>query len=298
MKLILSALLVIISAVVSGCDGSSTPATTATGRFIDGPVAGLTYVSGSHSGTTAADGSFIYEIGKAVKFSINGVIIGEAPAEAVMTPIQLALVSNPNANASSTEVVNIVRFLMSASTIDAAGNMTIDPTKVMTTASPQAIAFSNSTSVFRGAMNTIAPAISSISTSQVVSHLTTSIYNQCAGTYSGTYTGIQATFVPMTSATSVPSSRNTGGEITNDSTTVLGSWTATIRHDGTVTGSTSQGDVISGTLKDGTVFNGVVGASMRWTGNLNLSKKMLSGTISSIGRNQGSGVLYTFTGSM
>ncbi|BCS55340.1 hypothetical protein [Geobacter sp. SVR] len=304
MKLIPSFVLIAgLCSVISGCGGSSSAPTTATGKFIDGPVGGLTYVSGALSGTTAPDGSFTYEIGKSVKFSVNGIVIGEAPAEAVMTPIHLAAVHDPNANASSDEVVNIVRFLMAASTIDAHGAMTIDNTKVVPTSS-HTLAFSNTTSAFRNMINDVAPGMAAVSVSQAKTHLTSSINSQCAGTYTGTYQGFQtvainSTFPQMTSAMPGAGGRNQGGALITEPT-ILGSWTITIKSDGTASGSTSRGEAINGSLSNGITFHATVGENMVWDGKLNLAGGSLSGFISymSTGRNQGGGSIQSsFTGS-
>ncbi|MBI2354097.1 MAG: hypothetical protein HYV06_03550 [Deltaproteobacteria bacterium] len=107
-----------------GGTASSVPESR-TGKFVDGPVEGLTYESGSQKGVTDASGTFRYEEGKAVKFSVGGILIGQATAQPVMTPITLARESNPSADATTDQVVARVRFLMAVSEIDAAGNMKI-----------------------------------------------------------------------------------------------------------------------------------------------------------------------------
>lgn len=115
-----------LAACGGGVGGSSAPAPEfKTGKFVDGPVEGLTYESGSQKGVTDANGTFKYEEGKAVKFSVGGILVGQATAQPVMTPITLARESNPNADATTDQVVARVRFLMAISEIDAAGNMKI-----------------------------------------------------------------------------------------------------------------------------------------------------------------------------
>jgi len=78
------------------------------GVFRDTAVAGLSYVSGGTSGVTQSDGSFIYEDGETVTFSIGGVTIGTTDAQGVITPVDLV----SGAASSTTAVVNIVRFLL------------------------------------------------------------------------------------------------------------------------------------------------------------------------------------------
>lgn len=127
---IMMVVLATVALGITGCgggSGSSNPApTTATGKFIDAPVAGLSYVSGNQNGVTGADGSFTYEIGKNVKFTIGDIVLGEAPAQTVMTPINLS--KTPGADASTPDVVAILQFLQSISSTDpASGTITIQP---------------------------------------------------------------------------------------------------------------------------------------------------------------------------
>lgn len=93
----------------------STPQ-AAQGVFVDAPVAGLHYVSGSLSGTTDAAGHFNYVPGQPVTFSVGGVTIGSTTGQAVVTP--LALVPNA-ADVTNDIVTNIGAFLQS---LDSGGN--------------------------------------------------------------------------------------------------------------------------------------------------------------------------------
>lgn len=91
-------------------------AQTAQGVFVDAPVSGLHYVSGSVSGTTDAAGHFNYVPGQPVTFSVGGVTIGSATGQAVITP--LALVPGA-ADVTNDTVTNIGAFLQS---LDSGGN--------------------------------------------------------------------------------------------------------------------------------------------------------------------------------
>lgn len=91
-----------------GGSGSGGDPTTATGQFKDSNTAGLSYVSGAQKGVTGTDGSFTYETGKIVTFSIGGVTLGSSNGKSIVTPVDLVA----DGSSSSTEVQNIVRFLM------------------------------------------------------------------------------------------------------------------------------------------------------------------------------------------
>ena len=64
------------------------PPPTEIGVFIDSPVEGLAYQSGSNtSGTTNAEGVFVYEVGATLSFSIGGVELGTLPnGKSLVTP--------------------------------------------------------------------------------------------------------------------------------------------------------------------------------------------------------------------
>ncbi len=148
-------LTIVVSVLLSSCNGSgagpgagqsaaASGSGTATGVFLDSAVQGLTYKSGTISGVTGADGSFKYEVGKSVQFSIGGIVLGTTMGKAVITPINLVKagdVSNPT-------VVNIARFLQ---TIDDDGNPSNGiqiPAELSNLAKGKSINFSQSESSF------------------------------------------------------------------------------------------------------------------------------------------------------
>ncbi|MBX5461864.1 MAG: putative Ig domain-containing protein [Steroidobacteraceae bacterium] len=83
-------------------------AQTATGQFIDSPVAGLSYVSGDQTGVTDALGGFTYEVDEPVTFKVGAVTVGSAPGGSVITPLDLV----PFGSSTTLTVQNIVRFLL------------------------------------------------------------------------------------------------------------------------------------------------------------------------------------------
>ena len=91
--LILWLILAIVIAGLNACGGSSGSdgaSQVLTGRFIDGPVSGLRYVTDSRSGTTSADGEFSYLSGETVSFYVGDILIGRAAGAATLTPFDLA----------------------------------------------------------------------------------------------------------------------------------------------------------------------------------------------------------------
>jgi len=97
-----------ILAACGGSGGSNDGVTTATGQLKDSNTAGITYVSGDQSGTTDTDGSFTYEVGKTVTFSVGGITVGTSSGKSTVTPIDFV----PGSSSGSLEVQNIVRFLL------------------------------------------------------------------------------------------------------------------------------------------------------------------------------------------
>ena len=108
------------SQVVSRVDqtgGNTASVELQTGVFIDSPVEGLEYVSGSVRGVTRSDGSFDFVEGDDVTFSIGSVTLGSAAAKPVMTPLDLV---EEAVDETHQAVVNIARFIQS---LDADGNI-------------------------------------------------------------------------------------------------------------------------------------------------------------------------------
>ena len=96
--------------------GAGGPA-LATGVFVDSPVEGMDYETGSESGLTGLSGRFNYREGEIITFSIGDVILGQAAGKDMLTPIDLV----PGAaDETDSTVTNICRLLQS---IDQDGNL-------------------------------------------------------------------------------------------------------------------------------------------------------------------------------
>lgn len=79
-----------------------------TGRFVDSAVEGIYYQTPTQSGFTDAQGTYTYMDGETIRFSMGDVVLGEAPAQEVMTPMTLV----PGAqDATDPAVTNMARLL-------------------------------------------------------------------------------------------------------------------------------------------------------------------------------------------
>lgn len=79
------------------------------GYFIDSPVEGLQYKTPSWSGLTDSQGTFYYQDGEEITFSLGTVILGQTQAKGIITPVDL---DSANPTTSSTKVINIARLLI------------------------------------------------------------------------------------------------------------------------------------------------------------------------------------------
>ena len=89
--------------VACGGDGSG----NAEGRFVGTVVEGLNFSSGAQTGTTTNDGTFSYEVGVDVTFSVGAIEIGSTAGSELISPVDLT-----GSNSSSPDSQNIVRFLL------------------------------------------------------------------------------------------------------------------------------------------------------------------------------------------
>jgi len=93
----------------SGTNSTPTPqpAQTAEGRFIDAVVVGLSFTSGDQMGATDSEGTFTYEVGQNITFSVGAVEIGTVAGGDIISPVDLT-----GSNSTMPDTQNIVRFLL------------------------------------------------------------------------------------------------------------------------------------------------------------------------------------------
>jgi hypothetical protein len=80
------------------------------GNFVDAPVEGVNYESGSLAGITGRNGEFQYEVGKSIQFFIGDINLGRAvKGKPLITPLDLVT----DGAIDTPAVINIARLLQS-----------------------------------------------------------------------------------------------------------------------------------------------------------------------------------------
>ncbi len=110
---LLSWLIVVGCSGGGGSGGGGGGAAINDGVFVDSPVAGLNYQTETQAGITDENGTFHYMDGETVRFSIGDVVLGEAPAEPLMTPLHLAGEPFSEVDVDHPVVTNMARFIQS-----------------------------------------------------------------------------------------------------------------------------------------------------------------------------------------
>ena len=97
--------------LLAACGGGDAPPVQ--GRFVDGPVAGLSYSTpAGFTGTTDANGTFSYWSGTpadVVSFKLGAVTLGSAAGASLLTPMDLV----PGAAVTDARVLNRLQLLQS-----------------------------------------------------------------------------------------------------------------------------------------------------------------------------------------
>ncbi|MEW8002090.1 MAG: hypothetical protein AB2588_19425 [Candidatus Thiodiazotropha sp.] len=273
-----------------GGGGSSTP-TTATGVFKDNNVSGLTFTSGEQSGTTGSDGGFTFEVGQPVSFNLGNVTLGSATGMSVITPIDLV----PGGNSSSTEVLNLVRFLLMLDDDGDSGNGINISSAVQAAAENWSAVDFTTGNLQSELFSIISDAASADGTSHTLpnaatarSHLESTLRCVRAGAYSGTFGGDDS---------------GPFGVLVDASNGLLSGF-AYSDFDGllVLTGSTSvsydqSATFISGDVSSGATFSGQFNSTDTLSGNWSLSATAESGTFSGSRIGGAVDATYRFTGS-
>ena len=128
----------VVLSILAGCGGSDSPPSTPSSpapaavqsaTFVDAPVTGISYVCGSTSGKTDADGTFNYASGASCTFSIGNLTIGSVtsvPADHILT-VQDALGVSRGVT-SDTRVQALAQLLQSLDDGSKPGRITLQST--------------------------------------------------------------------------------------------------------------------------------------------------------------------------
>lgn len=84
------------------------PSTIQSGVFLDSAVEGLSYQTATLSGNTDVLGTFKYDAGETVTFSVSGITLGQAQGASLLTVIDLVSAAKDESNS---QVVQMARFL-------------------------------------------------------------------------------------------------------------------------------------------------------------------------------------------
>jgi hypothetical protein len=221
-------LLLMLSACGGGGSSSQSSTTTSTGVFIDSPVQGLSYVSGDESGITDAAGSFTYEVGQSVTFSLGGITIGTAVGADRLTPLDFVPLATDETNPV---VTNILRFLQSLDDDNDPDNGITLIEAVRTQAAELTLDFDQSIADFEndGAVLTAIAELTAltsagahmlVTTSSAQIHFNGTLIGLFVGDYSGSFTGDDSgTFTFTIAADGTISGEGSG---TDESFTVTG----------------------------------------------------------------------------
>ena len=207
--LLLTAILISCSSLLIGCGNSNNEQTdpiieplldSRVGRFIDSPVAGISYLSGELTGITDEQGLFEYQlvdgVAQLISFSFNNIELGSTTGKAIITPLDLS----DSATINDLKVINVTRFLIM---LDSDGDPSngifpsqqlLDGVSQFTWDSPD---FSNDTFEFSPTLAGIISDINSIdsqqhalpTSQQAQIHLRSSLSCLSSGIYAGDFDG-------------------------------------------------------------------------------------------------------------
>ncbi|MFT4541406.1 MAG: hypothetical protein ACI835_003867 [Planctomycetota bacterium] len=260
-----------------GGGGGGGDGATLEGLFIDSAVGGMFYESGDLSGLTDSAGTFEFEEGENVQFSIGGIELPLVAGDIVLTPLQL--VDDADDHLDPT-VTNVARFLQTIDDDQDPSNGITISAAVRAGAADMSLDFETSIADFAVDPNvtnaisvltfiTSAGERALVSASSAQNHLQTTILGAFAGSYSGTFNGDDSgTFALGIDASGVIT--GTGDSNDEGSFAISGTADASGATDllgGSVsTGATFGGEVhLDGTIS-GTWENAFFGDNGNWSG--------------------------------
>lgn len=240
--------------LLNACGGGGSSAVqTSTGYFIDSAVAGLTYTSGSQTGVTGEDGSFIYEVGQPVTFKVGNIVLGSVTVDQNKRVFPVDLISGA-ADESDPKVSLIARLLQTLDSdnnpsngisINEAGRARIN--QLITLANTDLLAAENA--LKNGNSN-----FSLIGETAAQQHLRSNLVKEYAGRWTGNYSGDdQGPCTVNISANGSISGVCTSQKFTNVVATLSGSVASSGQ---SAAGDTSTGAQFNGTYQRAGQVNG------------------------------------------
>lgn len=233
--------------------GSGGDSTTQTGQFKDSNVEGLTYTINGEPAETDASGSFTYESGDTITFSLGGVELGSVTGDEVITLVQLV----SSGSTSDASVINRARFLQYLDEDLNTDNGIQIPEELRSLAENWDVTDFVDTTAFENAMSAIESDVTSVisgaslpDAATAQSHIEETERCVRAGAYRGSYSGDDSgTFGLLVSASSGDVS-GFASSASEDGTFSL-SAQQSVALDGTgafVSGSTETGSDFSGSF--------------------------------------------------
>jgi len=182
--------------IMAGCEeeGSDSPVGTLTtsGQFKDSNIEGANYSVDGKSGVTGPNGTFEYDPGDNVTFSVGNIVIGTTAGQSVVTPVDLV----PNGSTSQTRVSNIARYLIMLDLDgDPSNGITISDNVRATSNSWPQVNFDTTDlpaelAAYIGAINTADQTTHVLpSAAAATTHLEMTIYCTYSGLFRGTFSG-------------------------------------------------------------------------------------------------------------